>query len=47
MFKWSFGVGASIAISILLLIFASGYGIATGAEENALLTSDELSLIHI
>ena len=47
MFKWSFGVRASIAISILLLIFASGYGIATGAEENALLTSDERNNIKI
>ena len=40
MFKWSFGVGASIAIIIFILIFASGYGIATSAEENSLLTSD-------
>ena len=47
MFKWNFVVGAAIATLVSFLMFASEYGIATGAEDSASLTSDERNNIKI
>ena len=47
MFKWNFVVGAAIATLVSFLMFASEYGIATGAEDKASLTSDERNNIKI
>ena len=47
MFKWNFVVGSAIATLVSFLMFASEYGIATGTEDSASLTSDERNNIKI